>query len=228
MVMLNRFRTPTVILAAAVVGLGAGGAIAYAAIPGSDTVINACYATRDAPKPVLSLVLGGAAPSYSKGDVRILQAGDSCRSYELPISWNQQGPAGAPGPTGPAGPSGPPGPSGSPGAPGTGADSSTMWALVVADLDSFDELVPQQSGGITAGRVTDSPAISDYKQVVVTFPRSVENCAASVTASMPTNGFSAGFNENILRTGISGSTVTVYQQRNPSNIMSDFVVVVHC
>lgn len=114
-------------VAGGAVVLAVAGSVAYAAIPAPDGTISACYATQDAPKPLLNLTIAGNAPSYAKGDVRIVQPGESCRSYEVPISWSQAGPKGdtgapgapgAPGADGDAGPAGPEGPPGDPGAPG--------------------------------------------------------------------------------------------------------------
>lgn len=101
--------------------LGAGGALAVAAIPSADGVISACYANED-------------------GSLRIVQDDSECDSEaEKAISWNQQGPRGAQGIPGPAGaqgaagaagasgspgsagPAGPAGPSGASGAPNAGS-----------------------------------------------------------------------------------------------------------
>ena len=91
--------------------LVAGVGVAYAAVPSSGGVINGCYEKRS-------------------GILRVIdaEAGKSCLSFELPISWNQagpkgeQGPAGPPGATGDVGPAGPPGPQGEQGLRGeTGA-----------------------------------------------------------------------------------------------------------
>lgn len=77
----------------------AGGGVAIAAIPASDTgEITGCYTIRN-------------------GDVRVidLEAGDTCTKNETQIEWNQTGPAGpagAIGATGPAGPQGQAGPQG--------------------------------------------------------------------------------------------------------------------
>jgi hypothetical protein len=88
---------------AAVVVCGAAG-LAYAAIPGSDQVINGCYAK-------------------NSGALRVIdaEAGKTCLSSELPLSWNQigpTGPRGLKGDKGDAGPQGLPGEKGDPGAQG--------------------------------------------------------------------------------------------------------------
>jgi hypothetical protein len=94
--------------ATAIFVIGAG--VAWAAIPGSNGVINGCYEKRT-------------------GILRVIdvEAGKQCLSFETPISWNQQGrqgDVGATGATGPAGPqgergaTGSQGPEGARGAPG--------------------------------------------------------------------------------------------------------------
>lgn len=66
------------------------GGIAFAAIPGSDGKIDACY-----------------EPGQSSLRVIDTEAGATCRPQEKSLSWNQTGPAGPAGPQGPAGPRGP-------------------------------------------------------------------------------------------------------------------------
>jgi hypothetical protein len=82
---------------------------AFAAIPGSDGLINGCYAK-------------------SGGTLRVIDATvTKCKCGETSLSWNQQGkpgvqgeagPAGERGPAGADGAAGPPGPQGAPGAAG--------------------------------------------------------------------------------------------------------------
>jgi hypothetical protein len=90
----------------AIVGAGALGAagIAVASIPGQGGVINGCY-------------------NNTNGSLRVIDssAGDTCKTSETAIQWNQvgqQGPVGPQGPQGPAGPTGPQGPAGPTGATG--------------------------------------------------------------------------------------------------------------
>ncbi len=106
----------------------AGGA--YAAIPGSDGQIKGCYALSN------GIALG---VPYSKGDVRVVDEAESCRSYEKQINWNQKGPAGPAGPAGlagpagPVGPAGPAGPAGSEGPQGPPGPSGLTNAVVRVD-----------------------------------------------------------------------------------------------
>jgi Collagen triple helix repeat (20 copies) len=85
---------------AAVVLCTAAG-LAYAAIPGSDSVIKGCYAKQS-------------------GDLRVIdaEAGKTCLSSEIPLSWNQTGPTGPPGAKGEKGDPGPQGLPGEQGEPG--------------------------------------------------------------------------------------------------------------
>ena len=71
----------------AALALGAGTAVAIAAIPASDGTIHACYSTT----------------GTVTGAVRIVDEGQNCATNEQSLTWNQTGP------TGPAGPAGPPG-----------------------------------------------------------------------------------------------------------------------
>jgi hypothetical protein len=77
-------------LVALLVLFPAAGAVAYAAIPGSDGVIHGCYTTR------------------GSGSLRVIDtsAGQHCTAAESALNWNQQGPPGPPGAQGPAGPAG--------------------------------------------------------------------------------------------------------------------------
>src|SRR5436190_861375 len=69
--------------------LAAGGSLVLANNASAD-VISGCY-------------------SKSTGSVRIVVDVGACKSGEVGITWNSQGPAGLPGPAGPAGPTGTPG-----------------------------------------------------------------------------------------------------------------------
>ena len=82
-------RLHVLVAVAAALALTAGIGVASGAIPSSDGKINACQAK-----------VGGFR--Y----LRLLDSGESCRSGEKPLSWNQKGPKGDPGPQGPAGPKG--------------------------------------------------------------------------------------------------------------------------
>jgi type VI secretion system secreted protein Hcp len=92
---MSRRRALKIALPAAL-ALGAGTAVAIAAIPASDGTIHACRATTGTPT----------------GAVRIVDETDTCAAGEQALTWNQTGPTG---PSGPSGPAGPPGDSGSSG-----------------------------------------------------------------------------------------------------------------
>ena len=65
------------------------GGVAYAAIPGPTGVFHGCRAKTDG--VVLNI-------PHSKGDLRLVQPGEACRSYEAAVSWNEEGQQGDPGP----------------------------------------------------------------------------------------------------------------------------------
>src|SRR4051812_30929539 len=90
----SRLRRAAKIVVPAGAALGAGAAIAAAAIPSADGTISACYQAD-----------GG-------GSVRFVDAAGNCSTNETSITWNQKGPAGAQGPAGRAGAAGPAGPAG--------------------------------------------------------------------------------------------------------------------
>lgn len=80
-------RTKVGMAVAAVIGLSIGAGAAYASIPGPDGRIHACYASTN------GIWLG---VPHSKGDVRIVDSAEACRSYEKAISWTQNPPAPTP------------------------------------------------------------------------------------------------------------------------------------
>lgn len=81
------FRSGAVAALSVLIGLTAQAA--YAAIPDSGGVLHGCY-------------------NAVNGNTRIIDAANSsCRTPEVAIQWNVQGPAGVAGPQGPVGPAGP-------------------------------------------------------------------------------------------------------------------------
>jgi hypothetical protein len=126
--MSGRTRVLIVVLVCAIVPLGAG--LAAATASGQSGEINACYW------------------KYT-GLLRIVQAGEKCARWEVPISWNQAGPPGLPGPTGPQGEPGPEGPPGEPGADGApgpqgqpgppgGATASAVFARAIVGTECIE------------------------------------------------------------------------------------------
>jgi hypothetical protein len=85
----RRWPSPAVAVSITAVVLALGG-VAWASIPGSDGVIKGCYANS-------SGVLGLLGIPYSKGDLRVVDSAENCRTYETTLPWNQTGPKGAPG-----------------------------------------------------------------------------------------------------------------------------------
>jgi Collagen triple helix repeat (20 copies) len=109
--------------------LGIGGAavvlctaagLAYAAIPGSDNVIKGCYAKQS-------------------GDLRVIdaEAGKTCLSSELPLSWNQTGPTGPPGLKRDKGDQGP---QGAPGAPGEKGETGAQGPAGSPGISGYEVL----------------------------------------------------------------------------------------
>lgn len=98
-------RITHVLTVAAVLAVAVGISVASAGIPSSGGKIFSCYAK-------------------GSGALRVVAAGQNCKSGEQPLFWNQQGPKGDPGlpgakgPAGPQGPKGPAGPQGPKGDPG--------------------------------------------------------------------------------------------------------------
>lgn len=89
---------PTPAVAIAVTALVvAGSGVAVAAIPGGGGEITGCYAAQN----------GLLGLTHSKGDTRIIDETERCRSYEKTLTWSERGPQG---PSGPQGATGPPGP----------------------------------------------------------------------------------------------------------------------
>jgi len=100
----RRASHPAVLAAAAAAGMlaaGAGGAVA-ATTAGTSNVLHGCYSKAD-------------------GALRLVKAGQRCKSGEIAVSWTEvglAGPRGLIGPAGPAGGTGPIGPAGQKGATG--------------------------------------------------------------------------------------------------------------
>jgi type VI secretion system secreted protein Hcp len=105
---MTRSRLFKLALPAAVV-LGAGTAVAIAAIPGSNGVITACRVTTGGTPGQLRVIDVEASPPQA------------CTTGETTITWSQQGPAG---PVGPPGDPGPPGDSGTDTGGGAGPGGS--------------------------------------------------------------------------------------------------------
>jgi type VI secretion system secreted protein Hcp len=106
---MSRRRAMKIALPAAL-ALGAGTAVAIAAIPAADGTIHACYSTT----------------GTVTGAVRIVDEGQTCATGEQTLIWNQTGPTGPAGPSGPSGPAGDSGSSGSGGGSFGGSDTGSL------------------------------------------------------------------------------------------------------
>jgi type VI secretion system secreted protein Hcp len=110
----------------AAVALGAGTAVAIAAIPASDGTIHGCYATT-------------AASPTLPGQLRIVDEGVNCAPTEQTLTFNQRGPTG------------PTGPQGDPGLPGdSGTDTSGGFGGGTSGGTSTSPFDTSQPGGPTA------------------------------------------------------------------------------
>jgi hypothetical protein len=90
------------------------------------------------------------------GILRVLQPGESCRSNETQISWNQTGPEGPAGPAGAMGPQGLPGQPGEKGDTGPAGPAGTVSLASLAGTactraDGSDGVVAISVGGVDAG-----------------------------------------------------------------------------
>jgi collagen triple helix repeat protein len=126
--------------------------VAVAAIPSANGTIDACRESRT-----------GAVILIDK------EAGKTCPSGWVALSWNQrgqtgpQGPAGPPGPVGPVGPQGlqgpagpqgergPAGPMGPAGPPGPRGENGVSGYQVVVTSDSFQAMAVCPSGKVVIG-----------------------------------------------------------------------------
>lgn len=102
--------------------------IAYAAIPGSNGVINGCYQATSGTLRVI-----GSNPTVGGG---------KCSAGEKPLNWSQRGPTGTRGATGADGVNGATGPTGADGVNGatgpTGADGPSNLAALQGSPCTFD------------------------------------------------------------------------------------------
>src|SRR4051812_1850421 len=89
----SRMRRAAKIALPATAALGAGAAIAVAAIPAADGTINGCYDT-------------GTGTRGLPGELRLVNGPNDCQGSEKAIAWNQSGPAGPQGAQGPSGAAG--------------------------------------------------------------------------------------------------------------------------
>jgi hypothetical protein len=102
------------------------GGAAWASIPDSGGVIHGCYLT--------------TGPPQARGAVRVIdtEAGQTCASGEVAISWNQEGPQGATGPAGADGATGPAGATGATGPEGPAGPSGSVVTRVRMDVPLDD------------------------------------------------------------------------------------------
>lgn len=163
---LLRRRTLHIIGAGAVFAVIAAG-IGWAAIPGSDGVINGCYEKKT-------------------GILRVIdrEAGKGCLSFETPISWNQKGQPGAQGPAGVQGPAGPKGDQGSPGPAGNDGKEGAEGPAGPAGPGGLEGPVGQQGAPGPEGK--QGPAGPAGMQGPPGTAGAPETFAAAATLNNPT------------------------------------------
>lgn len=138
--------------------LGAGAAIAVAAIPGTDGTITGCYLTNTA-----------NAPNLRIGELRVIDPSLSptvpgggpnpaavCLSDESMISWSQSGPTG---------PQGPPGAAGQQGLPGANGQQVLLPAVQFGFDNSAGAMflkIDGVQGGLTGGTYKGDIEISSF------------------------------------------------------------------
>ena len=207
----------------ATVVLGAGTAVAIAAIPSSDGIITACRATGGTPPGQLRVIDTEATPAQT------------CTTGEATITWNQQGPAGPPGPQGDPGPPGDSGTDTSGGGGGTqpfdtsqaGGPSADIFLAIDGipgdstdaqhknqiSIESFAFLAKRPSAR-TTGAVRFSGLRLD-KVYDVSSPRILSAATSGRHLKSATVTFSTGSDAggtNVLTYKLSDVTVTSYEQ----------------
>jgi hypothetical protein len=158
----------------ALLALAAG--MAYAAIPDSNGVVQACY-------------------QKVNGQLRVIDTskGGSCNASETALSWNQTGPPGAKGTTGAKGATGPPGPAGA-------LESVQVVSDSVAGIGGFVTLFVNCPAGTTLtgggaqilGHVGDADGFGP--RIIADNPFNKNQWIASAVA--PTSWETQGLNNN--------------------------------
>lgn len=138
-------------LGGAAVAFAAAGSLAWAAIPGGNGLITACY-------------------DKTQGDLRVVETGAECRKYEHVLSWNERG---VPGPTGPTGAQGPQGDQGPQGEQGVQGERGLQGEQGPAGADGAQgptgETGPEGPRGFTGPTGPTGPAshLVDFKSSIV-------------------------------------------------------------
>ena len=101
----------------------AGVALATGQLIGANNTIVGCYRVSD---------------DDQKGQLRVVSAGTSCRTNELPISWSIQGPKGDKGDNGDTGPQGPKGETGAKGETGDVGPAGPPGAAGQGGLSGYE------------------------------------------------------------------------------------------
>jgi hypothetical protein len=193
-------RRAVALVTALVVALACGGAALAVGGSAADT-IKGCY-------------------KKSTGDLRVLKSGASCKSSELAISWNKDGPkgaAGAPGAkgadgapgakgdTGATGPQGEPGAKGADGAAGAKGDNNALVGGGAAFVDPAET-----TGYVGLTGAQNVAAAAAGAQGPVPFAGTLRNFRARLAAAAPSavtlTAQVAGVDQPVTCTIASGAT----------------------
>jgi hypothetical protein len=193
-------RRAVALVTALVVALACGGAALAVGGSAADT-IKGCY-------------------KKSTGDLRVLKSGASCKSSELAISWNKDGPkgaAGAPGAkgadgapgakgdTGATGPQGEPGAKGADGATGAKGDNNALVGGGAAFVDPAET-----TGYVGLTGAQNVAAAAAGAQGPVPFAGTLRNFRARLAAAAPSavtlTAQVAGVDQPVTCTIASGAT----------------------
>ena len=222
----RRLRIPWKVLVPTVAALGAGGAVAAAAVPGSSGVITACYATNSYDNSLDEPI--GALRIIDPSDTTDTTPGaNSCVPGEATVTWNQQGPPGAPGQPGQQGQQGQQGEQGQQGQTGqTGQTGSqgpagpagTMSATSGSGTDVIMELTPSNPGlgalqGESQVSFTNSASSSPNQVFKVT--------SFDLGAMMSTNVGSQSSGAGAGKVQFQKFVITKPVDRNSSNLFLD-------
>ena len=212
---------PMKVLLPLAAALGAGAAVAAAAIPGNDKVIHACYVTDSVQNffelPIGSMrVIDPSQPSTLAGGAGNPEA--VCTLGEATLDWNQQGPQGPPGIQGPPGESGAAGQQGAKGdqgVTGTIENPATSFGLVSGGV-RFLKLSSASGGASIKGETTDKVHAGDIE--ITSFAVGITNPTSLGSA---TGGAGAG------KVTFSTFTITKKVDKTSPALLADLLAGAH-
>ena len=148
-----------------------------------------------------------------EGGLRLLKPGKHCARGQQAISWNQEGPAGAPGANGSPGATGPKGEAGPKGT--SGAPTNVKWAAIQSDL-----IDPTIAAGHGVVAVATAPSPSYH--YAVAFDSDITNCAVVATQH--------GGNGIVVYVEKAGTEAMVYLSKAEGGtpILANFSIIATC